>query len=77
MTHTAHPETSTSELISRIERQREIICDLLVKNEHLRNRLRQIERGTRSNQARHGEIAAAPCFAGAISEDSHIQEPGP
>jgi hypothetical protein len=39
----ANPETSMSELIERVERQCEIIGDLLAKNEQLRNQLRRIE----------------------------------
>jgi hypothetical protein len=38
-----NPESSMSELIARVERQSEIICDLLAKNEQLRNQLRRIE----------------------------------
>lgn len=55
----AHPETSTSELIARIERQRQIIGDLLVKNEQLRNRLRRIEHNTQSSPAQHNEFETA------------------
>jgi hypothetical protein len=39
----ANPETSMSELMARVERQCEIIGDLLAKNEQLRNKLRRIE----------------------------------
>jgi hypothetical protein len=39
----ANPETSMSELIARVERQYQIIGDLLAKNEQLRNELRRIE----------------------------------
>ena len=55
----AHSETSTSELIARIERQREIIGDLLGKNEQLRNRLRRIEHNTQSIPARPSEFETA------------------
>jgi hypothetical protein len=41
----ANPEASMSELVARIERQCEIIGDLLAKNEQLRNHLRRIEQG--------------------------------
>lgn len=51
----AHPETSMSELIAKIERQCEIIGDLLAKNEQLRNRLRRIEHSTQSSPAQHSE----------------------
>jgi hypothetical protein len=47
----ANPETSLSELMARVERQYEIIGDLLAKNEQLRNRLRRIEHSTQSNPA--------------------------
>ena len=40
MTDRDHHETRTGELLARIERQAEIICDLLMKNEKLRIRLR-------------------------------------
>jgi hypothetical protein len=39
----ANPEASMIELMARVERQCEIIGDLLAKNEQLRNELRRIE----------------------------------
>ncbi len=55
----AHPDASMNELIARIERQREIIGDLLAKNEQLRNRLRRMEHTTQSSPAQRGEFEAA------------------
>jgi hypothetical protein len=55
----AHPDASINELIASIERQREIIGDLLVKNEQLRNRLRRVEHYTPSSPAQHSEFGTA------------------
>lgn len=55
----AHPAASMSELIASIERQREIIGELLVKNEQLRNRLRGVEHNTPSSRAQHSEFETA------------------
>jgi hypothetical protein len=55
----AHPDSSMSELIARIERQCEIIGDLLVKNEQLRSRLRRLEHSTPSSHAQHSEFETA------------------
>lgn len=51
MAYRANPESLESRLTERIERQREIICELLSKNEKLRNRLSQIEHDTQSREA--------------------------
>ena len=55
----AHPDASMNDLIARIERQREIIGDLLVKNEQLRNRLRRMEHNSQSSLTQRGEFEAA------------------
>jgi hypothetical protein len=55
----AHPDSSMSELIAKIERQCEIIGDLLVKNEQLRNRLRRIEPSTQSSPGQHSGLETA------------------
>jgi hypothetical protein len=55
----AHPAAPVSELIARIERQREIIGDLLVKNEQLRNKLRRTEHNTPSSPAQPSELETA------------------
>ncbi len=55
----AKPETSMSELMAKVERQCEIIGDLLVKNEQLRNQLRRIEHSIPANPGQHNELEAA------------------
>jgi hypothetical protein len=51
----AHHETSVNELIAKVERQCEIIGDLLVKNEQLRSRLRRAEHSTQSSPGQDSE----------------------
>lgn len=48
MTYRSDSETLASELIARIERQSEIICELLARNEQLRNRLCDFEQSSQS-----------------------------
>ena len=52
----AKPETSMSDLLAKVERQSEIIGDLLVKNEQLRNQLRRIEHSTPANPGQDNEL---------------------
>ena len=49
-------ESSISELMARIERQCEIIGDLLVTNEHLRHRLRSIEYSAQARSTQHSKL---------------------
>jgi hypothetical protein len=56
MTYLSDHSTSCSELIDKIERQCQIICDLLTKNEQLRNQLSRMEHLFLSNPSRLGEI---------------------
>jgi hypothetical protein len=49
-------ESSVGELVAKIERQCEIIGDLLVTNERLRHRLRSIEYSTQASSARHSNL---------------------
>jgi hypothetical protein len=49
-------ESSISELIAKIERQCEIIGDLLVTNERLRHRLHSIEYSTQSSSTRRSNL---------------------
>jgi hypothetical protein len=49
-------ESSISELMARIERQCEIIGDLLVTNEQLRHRLRSIEYSAQASSTQHSKL---------------------
>lgn len=51
MIYPTDPETSRSELIAKIERQCQIIADLLLKNEQMRNRLDRLEHGTQRSRS--------------------------
>jgi hypothetical protein len=56
MTNLANPEAPHSELIAKIERQCEIIADLLMKNELLRNRLGRVDNSAQSVNAQCNEL---------------------
>jgi hypothetical protein len=54
MTQQRPSETLNQQLVATIERHRRIICDLLVKNQALRNRLMQLENKADLSSSRRG-----------------------